>query len=247
MKKILDKITITGADDSIKQEEILELSRQYPFVEWGILVSHSQIGCPRFPSEKWLKGLQILSQNIVMKCSAHVCGRWVRQICEGKWDWLHDIETKIWMSFVRMQLNFHSYMHKIKQEEFIDGIKTRCPPSVREVIFQIDNVNNDILNIARESSINAVPLFDLSGGTGRLPDMWPTAMGCYCGYAGGLSPENVVEQLELIETVCGDRTIWIDVETHVRSEDNQQFDLDKVVQFIEAAKPWVVDSPFNPK
>ena len=36
---ILDRVTITGADDSIHVEQLAELSQAYPYVEWGILVS----------------------------------------------------------------------------------------------------------------------------------------------------------------------------------------------------------------
>jgi phosphoribosylanthranilate isomerase len=103
----------------------------------------------------------------------------------------------------------------------------------------MDDVNNDILDVAKEAGVNAAPLFDLSGGAGVLPENWPVANG-YCGYAGGLSPENVQGQLELIEQVAGDGPIWIDVETHVRSEDDKIFDLDKVRAFIENVLPWVM-------
>ena len=32
---ILDRVTITGADDSVRPTDLLELSREFPFVEWG--------------------------------------------------------------------------------------------------------------------------------------------------------------------------------------------------------------------
>ena len=81
-------------------------------------------------------------------------------------------------------------------------------------------------------------LFDLSGGAGTLPKKWPQARNFYCGYAGGLSLDNLSEQLKLIEKSVGDRTIWIDVETHIRSEDNKVFDLEKAERFLEIAKPY---------
>jgi phosphoribosylanthranilate isomerase len=60
-----------------------------------------------------------------------------------------------------------------------------------------------------------------------------------CGYAGGLSPENVVAQLEKIAVVSGDVPIWIDAETNLRSDQGQHFDLDRVCAFAEAVKPWI--------
>ena len=59
----LDRVTITGADDSVDPLQLRALSLEFPFVEWGILVSHSNTICtsypkPRFPSPKWIADLQ---------------------------------------------------------------------------------------------------------------------------------------------------------------------------------------------
>ncbi len=45
----IDKVTLTGADDSVRPAELVEISQQYPLVEWGILFSKSQQGTARFP------------------------------------------------------------------------------------------------------------------------------------------------------------------------------------------------------
>ena len=246
MRKIINKVTITGADDSVKPEQIRELSLKYPFAEWGILVSEAAYpeGKPRFPSYPWLKDLSDLwEHNKDFNLSAHLCGRWVRQVCKADWSWLRDVEDpSIWLAFNRAQLNFHSYVHKIKdQKEFIGQLRDGGFPKVAQYIFQLDDVNNEILDLAQAKGVRAAPLFDLSGGAGVLPEAWPDARPGYCGYAGGLSPDNVVQQLEAIEQVCGDGPIWIDVETHVRTEDDQIFDLEKVERFLEASKPWVAE------
>ena len=83
------------------------------------------------------------------------------------------------------------------------------------------------------------------GRDGVLPDKWPEPNGDYCGYAGGLSPDNLAEQLEKIDKAITNKdggfyAIWIDAETHLRSPDNQRFDLDKVVKFLETSEPWVI-------
>src|SRR5262245_5353667 len=77
---MLDRVTFTGADDSIEPEDLAEISKQYPFVEWGILFSKSQQGTPRCPSERWLrKFAAVMIQNPAAQLSAHLCGRWVRE------------------------------------------------------------------------------------------------------------------------------------------------------------------------
>jgi hypothetical protein len=61
-------------------------------------------------------------------------------------------------------------------------------------------------------------LFDTSGGAGVLPQEWPVpAKDFWCGYAGGLGPFNVIEQVRKIETVCA-KPFWIDMERrHMQS------------------------------
>ena len=34
-------VTITGADDSIQPSQLLDLQKEFPFVEWGILLSRN--------------------------------------------------------------------------------------------------------------------------------------------------------------------------------------------------------------
>lgn len=51
---MLERVTITGADDSTDISQLVELSQEFPFVEWGILVSRRSEGGPRFPSREWI-------------------------------------------------------------------------------------------------------------------------------------------------------------------------------------------------
>lgn len=237
MRKILDRVTITGADDSIQPYSLLPLSEQFPFAEWGILLSKTSAGRNRFPSVAWI---DLLPQGLNL--SAHICGRWVREICDGSWSIMECDEWKdrpgILDKFSRFQINFHG-----EKQKFLGLIKGLQHPlfAGKQIILQIDGVNDYLLEAAREAGIDAVPLFDKSGGIGVLPDAWPKAMDCYSGYAGGLSPSNLELQLELIEKVCGNNPIWIDVETKVRSADDRQFETHLAHKFLEIAKSWLVD------
>lgn len=257
MRKFIKTVTVTGADDSIQPTDLLSITEAYPFVEWGILFSKSSEGRARFPTHKWVQhliGAVLLmdlenSEAVHPKFSAHLCGRWVRDFCNGTPSVVRDIGSLLCL-FERMQLNFHSFVHTIKYDAFnyvlgmVEGNKIACANPTQndqhvQFIFQLDNVNDGILDISCKSGVDAVGLFDLSGGAGVLPDTWPTS-DHYMGYAGGLSPENVAAQIALIEPLCN-TDIWIDAETHLRSDNDAQFDLDKVVAFLEAAKPWVID------
>lgn len=75
-------------------------------------------------------------------------------------------------------------------------------------------------------------LYDRSGGKGVLPEEWPEPGHHSFGYAGGLSPENIKDQLFTMAAACGDREIWIDMEGRIR-DDNDNFCLNKVRQVIK--------------
>lgn len=233
----IDRVTITGADDSVDPKDLIEITKEYPFVEWGILLSRKSGGSNRFPTTDWMKKLLEISLEHPMRLSGHLCGTWVKDLVHGNgFSFIHE-EPILAHMFQRIQLNFHAIVHQIEKDNFIKSLQQL--PDV-QYIFQLDDVNNQILDVAHQAKINAVPLFDTSSGIGQLPESWPKIKeGFYCGYAGGLSPENLEEQLAKIKEQVGNNTIWIDVETKVRSHDDMQFDLTKVKKFLEITKKYI--------
>lgn len=235
----ITKITMTGADDSIKPSALIPISEKHPLVEWGILRSRSQNGGKRFPSQAWVRELaQLDPPRRGMHLSAHLCGRHVREVLEdGHFQWVEDPKEFVTM-YERVQLNFHAERHVV-HPEFSQIIADQKD---YDFIFQMDGTANNerIFHEVIANGGHALPLFDVSGGIGAVPESWPKPFhDIYCGYAGGLGPTTIVEQLKRIEQVVGDRAIWIDMETRIRSENDAVFDLDKVVECIELALPWV--------
>jgi len=230
---ILDRVTLTGADDSVRPEDLLPLSREFPFVEWGILFSRSRNGVPRYPSASWLAELRKTRWRTSLKLSAHLCGQWVRDlVLNGNFSWW-GANPELMLIFDRIQLNFHAHHHPAG-DSFIDALKANRG---KEYIFQMDEVNDSLWRSVRDEGVPAVPLFDTSGGAGMLPDRWPHPYpDVYCGYAGGLGPENIEGQLRAIASMArGDAKVWVDMETRVRSEDDAAFDLGKCRRVLEAA------------
>lgn len=39
MKRFINKVTVTGADDSIDPGDLISIQQEYPFVEFAILLS----------------------------------------------------------------------------------------------------------------------------------------------------------------------------------------------------------------
>lgn len=237
----LDRVTITGADDSIHPQALADLSGDYPFVEWGILVSQRSTGRPRFPTHAWIAELLRIADRVPMQLSLHVCGRWVRRLLVG-----HDEipDALCTPQFQRMQLNFHAENTPCDAESFLARLRDLSP---RQFIFQIDgsggNEHFDVAYQQGTGSIDPVPLFDISGGAGILPAEWPRPAHqrryTYHGYAGGLGPENLERQIPLIAAAAGATPIWIDMETRVRSPDDQEFDFEKVERCLQIAKPFI--------
>lgn len=230
----LSRVTITGADDSIDPKELAALSDEFGFVEWGVLFSSSKSGVPRYPSRAWLKTLW--KESIMLDLSAHLCGKLVRDlVLNGDFTWARDYGT-LPEAFRRVQLNFHGQFHKAVPG-FTSALREH---KEKEFIFQHDGVNDaSILAFTSDPSVRVAPLFDRSGGEGILPKEWPKPIHEYCGYAGGLGPDNLRDQLLEIGKVTGDTRIWIDAETGVRSADDRQFDLLKVRKFLGIAREFV--------
>lgn len=234
----ISKVTMTGADDGVNQEDLFRISEKFQFVEWGILLSRNSRGGNRFPSLKWMNRLEALDKDFYdfeMQYSGHLCGGFVREFLMGDTSFVNEIGD-IWELFQRIQINTHGVEHNFDKTKLLNAI-AQYPE--KEFIFQYDNVNKEILDyVVANSEVNVSTLFDLSHGAGVLPEEWPMPIdGIKCGYAGGLSPENIKSQIELIESKVGDTEIWIDMETKIRSKNDKLFDLKKVITVLEICEP----------
>jgi len=241
--KVLNRVTVTGADDSVDINKMVEIQEKYPFVEWGILLSEKyslKDGAGRFPSKKWLVDLINHRNSSKLTLSGHICGKWVTKTLLGEFPCLDEIHGNFTSYFSRFQLNTHAEYHKVDFEKL--GVVLNTLRSTNQgVIFQLDGVNDIMVPMWKRNHRNISGLFDLSHGAGILPSAWPKPIeGMYCGYAGGLSPDNVVGEMEKILVANGDKETWIDAETQLRSPDNRVFDLNKVVQFLENSKKYVI-------
>ena len=233
----MNRVTLTGADDRTPTQALVELSREFPFVEWGILVSEKQEGGSRFPSKDWMSKFAMKAGSEAMKVSMHVCGSWVRQMLRGQLDWNRLPEIRIVAD--RVQVNTHAEEH-ITTVAALDWMKSR---GNKQFIIQLDAVNDHFFDGAVTRQVNVAGLFDLSHGAGVLPDSWPSLRHAkiYHGFAGGLSPDNVVDQVaKITDTVTGSLPFWIDMEGRVRT--HEVFDLSKVRRVLELCAPLISES-----
>lgn len=232
-------VTLTGADDHTPIDGLLELSQEFDFVEWGILFSQARQGEPRYPSWQWINHLCVFEH---LHLSAHLCGKWVTAAMEGHLPLLN--HPGIERAFNTIQLN--CYADRLREAMI-------CEP-LWQVISLVHNGRKPVIlggnyatvSVQPEQFLNAgvYPLFDASGGQGKSPSRWPeplrTEFGTpiFCGYAGGLGPENLQKELPRIEEVVRDATIWIDMESSLR-DTSDRFDLKKCRSILRMVKPWV--------
>ena len=240
MKKYIDKVTVTGTSDDTSYDDMIAIQKEYPFVEWGILLSRSQAGRSwRFPSMEWLQKCQWDDTQLNM--SGHLCGKFVNEILMGDRE-NADLRWNLNWHFKRIQINTHGIKHKWDKTKFFSEILEKYPNI--QFIFQYDEANKNIVEETQAAGYkNISALYDLSHGAGVLPAEWnPPLEELYTGYAGGLSPDNLESQLKILDQVASNEVIWIDAETHLRSNGDQIFDLDKVVKFLEIAKSRIINS-----
>lgn len=230
-------VTLTGADDKTDPLAMLELSKKYKYAEWAILFSQSKAGVPRYPSIDWVeKALPILSS---CNLSAHLCGKWVDDANKGHITFLDDED--MFDAFDRVQLNMDKdkILKVLKWETdlwdcafekpvILGGAYQKYKIHIPTDAFMLHGVN---------------PLFDCSGGNGILAKEWPAPplheydSPLFCGYAGGLGPDNIEEELLKIEEVVGDAEIWVDMESKIRNR-KDEFDLEKCEQVLAIASRW---------
>lgn len=121
----------------------------------------------------------------------------------------------------RVQLNFNQ-TEKPVDLNLLKVILNRYPEM--QVITQ-HNEENASLWEALTGHPNHAVLFDASGGRGILEKQWPTPLpGVACGYAGGLGPNNIRQELSKISTNIQDGNFWVDMESSLRIIDEEGFD-----------------------
>jgi hypothetical protein len=233
----ITRVTITGADDKIQPEQLIDLSYKYSFVEWAILVGSNE-GVSRFPTRKWLAHFLGIRRLVSwpMFAALHACGAVSRDLMSGGATPFYKEFSD--MGIGRFQLNFNfKTTPNYDLEKAIESI------GEHQAIFQWNKSNQEIMFqiVDKYKQPNIHFLYDSSGGRGSkivMLNMLPPVPGHYTGYAGGLSSENVEDVIkQLVMLPPFEEEIWIDVESGVRT--NDELDLVKVENFLQICSPYI--------
>lgn len=228
----INKLAIAGADNKVNQLDLVNLSNQFPFIEWSILLSKNKEGQQRYPTEEYVKELS--ERNIPL--SAHFCGWWAKQVLEES-----DFEL-IWKlpdSFKRIQLNYNFKNSSGYRLPALLRFAIRCPS--KSIILQFNKSNADVLRTFAEEPLlptNIHFLYDSSGGYGKeIERIAPTIGEQYTGYAGGMNPENIEKICQMISDDPETVDTWVDLESGART--NNEFDLSKVLDIANKVNKFI--------
>lgn len=228
---MLTRVTITGADESVHPRDLAVLAHDFPFVEWGILVSHNRQGeQPRYPSARWREMLSGYELN----CAAHVCGSACRDFTAGAHPWAQRIQFNGVLGDEAALGNLSVHIAAVDHH----GDSRPCIVQARNA--EETEAARVIARGPYGEHVQA--LLDPSGGRGILPDKWPhLPPDIERGYAGGIGPGNVESVLWGFNHLWGPVAppFWIDMETKVRTPDDRRFDLELARDVLSKAARFV--------
>lgn len=221
----LTHCTLTGADDNTDLVQLAEISTEFPFVEWAFLYSPLRCGTPRYPTTKWLiSALDVLPINV--NVALHLCGAAVEDCVNGSdvhalGDRSADVlTTRILTYFMnkrsgRVQLNIPKA--KVDELDFTEMLAAKKHENI-QFIFQ-HNKSTVRLIESLSSYQNISVLCDNSGGRGVRESKWQPSPfpGLSYGYAGGIGPETIEQDLSDIEQATTSYETWVDMESSLRT------------------------------
>lgn len=233
----LKHITFTGIDAKTDIQDLIDIQREFPIVEFGVLTSyHWYENGNRYLDPQIINDMRGKGLNLAL----HVCGSAAHDAAVGRWDL---IDKLVWSNidlFHRIQLNISN------RSDNPDSLYALPKIVGQEVIIQThDALNTSIYDATinkfygyrRMFGRSFSMLLDASGGQGIdtplkvLPSRWKV------GYAGGFNSANVAEKLSFLLENVKMGEFWIDMESGVRT--NDWFDTNKVRMVLAGCKELI--------
>ena len=237
----LKHITFTGIDAKTDIQDMIDIQREFPIAEFGVLTSyHWNENGNRYLDPQLLFNLRGQGLNLAL----HICGTAAHDAALGKWEYIDETifapSAPVGIElFKRVQLNLaerkdnpdYCWIPLIIGQELI--VQQRA--ELELPLFENTLKKWKAGPFPHRDTISA--LLDSSGGRGLDTPLrvWPSSG--KIGYAGGISSDNVADKLAFLmeNEQVGD--CWIDMESGVRTDD--WFDIDKVWKVLEICQPII--------
>jgi len=242
-------ITCSGVNENISDVgELFVLSQKYPQIEFGVQVSGRKCS---FNSErfKWIR--DILRYSLVnclpINMSLHINQDWVEGLCQGQIvdELLELLNMRTFnkkLLFKRVQLNFRIGREKDPNFDKLYKILSDYSTFERRFILSYNDFNVQIIKELYKEGVHFDCLYDTSFGEGITPVSRNAPafadFDILQGYAGGISPDNVKDELKKIaEVVPTERAFFIDAEGKLKNS-NGIVSLKKCEQYVINALEW---------
>lgn len=214
-------LTLTGIDEKTDVTWLDHMNGKFRLpssgrsgLEFGILLSPKEQPSPRYVSYKTLQRFRLVYPHTM---AYHLCGGYARMVLTHNWQDLGDMINFELINRVQVNTRDDSAEAIVALQQFSAHIG-------KSVIMQW---RHDFFPYIANLSL----LQDNSGGRGVLEKNWisrvyssPLVRVQPVGYAGGLGPDNIRDELPRIVS-ASKGNFWIDCESSLRTDD--WFDQDK--------------------
>lgn len=243
----LSLVTCSGANEHTDIEGLVSLLEE-TFFELGIQVSGEKAS---HDSDRywWIKELyyRLKDEDILSRFALHLNRDWVERFCFGELapelkEFLAMRDCYGFPFFGRVQLNFKIGRDKIPGDDVLLNNLTRMINLFPEhtFILSYNDANAEFIRQLYWTGIRFDCLYDNSFGEGILPSSRPAPVfgNVFQGYAGGLTPENVEQELDKISrSVHSGLFFFIDAEGGLKGNDGH-LSLEKCRTFLKNAYHW---------
>lgn len=228
-------------------EEIINLGKKYPRAEFAIQ-AHPTKFSQWMDRYTWFESLVSAASVNKVRLAMHVNAEYRTELCHGNipyslrrlWEMQHKDGTPI-IGRVQININGGNDKYKFYANKLADII--RAYPQIKFILQYAPEQYNRIAQLDK-TGVPFALLQDYSGGRGESPDTWlsPVFSNHQMGYAGGLSPDNVVNNLnDINEILPTDYSTWIDAEGQLKSlgsDGKKLFDTGLAKKYIDRAYLW---------
>ncbi|MBR1601135.1 MAG: hypothetical protein IJ677_06100 [Alphaproteobacteria bacterium] len=243
-------ITCSGCNETTSITELLKLLSEFPRAEIGVQVSEKKgiYGTARYDWIFSLWGL-LLHRREIINAALHVNLQWVENFGQGivapELEEFLLFEYDDGMPFFqRVQLNFKIGREKTPDIDKLE-MAIRSFPRQR-FILSYNKSNKRIIQELYNRNVKFDCLFDESFGAGIEPATReePAFIDVLQGYAGGINPDNVKQELDKI-VATDKRGYCVEgfyIDAHKGLEDEfTHFDMNKCRTYLANAEDWYRD------
>ncbi len=239
-------MTVSDPREDISVESLLNIAEKYPLVEFGIQ-AHPYAMSRGQARNIWFDKIVKTFQNMPKQpnLALHINYDWCNYICTGiiphelDW-WLRVPNAYTDLPVIhRIQLNIGDFAYDFDAKKLAYLIAAH--PN-QEFILPFNNGTKYKAEKLKQTGAKFSLLFDDSYGAGITPNKWnaPVYEDIPHGYAGGLGPDNIAQNLDKINSVLPENyETWIDAEEKLRDRKTTRvFTINLAEKYLQNALGW---------